>query len=68
MVIMSNASMKPFLVSLVITTVAIGAMAQVGTTRDMSCDQAAGLVANQGAVVLRTGPTTYDRYIRHWSF
>ncbi len=39
-----------------------------GMTRDMGCDQAAGLVAKQGAVVLRTGPTTYDRYIRHSSF
>ena len=32
------------------------------TTR-MSCAQAKGLVASQGAVVLNTGPLTYDRYV-----
>jgi len=29
----------------------------------MSCAQAAGLVRARGAVVLHTGPTTYDRYV-----
>ncbi|WP_262268681.1 hypothetical protein [Microvirga yunnanensis] len=29
----------------------------------MSCSRAAGLVAAQGAVVLGTGPYTYDRYV-----
>ncbi|WP_237050033.1 hypothetical protein [Microvirga ossetica] len=33
------------------------------TTR-MSCSQAQGLVAAQGAIVLDTGPLTYDRYVR----
>ncbi|WP_210381301.1 hypothetical protein [Microvirga zambiensis] len=33
------------------------------TTR-MSCSQAKGLVAAQGAIVLSTGPLTYDRYVR----
>jgi hypothetical protein len=33
------------------------------TTR-MSCSQARGLVAAQGAIVLNTGPLTYDRYVR----
>lgn len=32
-------------------------------TTAMSCKAAAGLVAGQGAVVLDTGPTTYDRYV-----
>jgi len=61
--------MKPILVSLIITSVATSAIAQSGrTARDMTCAQAAGIVASQGAVVLRTGPTTYDRYVRDPSF
>jgi hypothetical protein len=58
--------MKYFFVSLIVTTVATDAMAQSRlTTRDMTCAQAAGIVASQGSVVLYTGPTTYDRYLRH---
>ena len=44
-------------------------MAQPGpTTLTMTCAQARRIVASQGAVVLRTGPTTYDRYVRDGSF
>ena len=32
-------------------------------TRDMTCAQAAGLVRSQGAIVLDTGPNTFDRYV-----
>ncbi|WP_377035455.1 hypothetical protein [Microvirga sp. GCM10011540] len=32
-------------------------------TQAMSCNEAAGLVRSQGAVVLHTSPTTYDRYV-----
>ena len=32
-------------------------------TTSMTCAQAAGRVASQGAVVLNTGPYTYDRYV-----
>ncbi len=32
-------------------------------TLQMSCYGARELVASQGAVVLSTGPTTYDRYV-----
>ncbi|WP_048708828.1 hypothetical protein [Microvirga massiliensis] len=40
------------------------ALAQVGpSTLTMSCQQAHALVASQGAIVLRTGPITYDRYV-----
>jgi hypothetical protein len=61
--------MKPFLAFLIITTVATGAMGQAGRAiRDMTCAQAAGIVASQGAVVLYTGPTTFDRYVRDSSF
>jgi hypothetical protein len=43
---------------------ASGAFAQSHPlTLRMSCPQARDLVAVQGAVVLNTGPTTYDRYV-----
>jgi hypothetical protein len=32
-------------------------------TLRMSCAQAQGLVASQRAIVLNTGPSTYDRYV-----
>jgi hypothetical protein len=61
--------MKPILAFLAIAGLATGAMAQSGpTTLNMTCAQARGIVASQGAVVLRTGPTTYDRYVRASSF
>ena len=34
----------------------------------MSCQQAAGLVASRGAVVLGTGGYTYDRFVRDRRF
>jgi hypothetical protein len=41
-----------------------GAMAQGRPlTTGMACDQARSLVAAQGAAVLSTSPTTYDRYV-----
>ena len=33
------------------------------STLQMSCNGARQLVASQGAVVLSTGPSTYDRYV-----
>lgn len=35
---------------------------------DLSCAAVANLVATHGAVVLGTGPNTYDRYVRDLSF
>ena len=61
--------MRPLLVSVVIAGFATGALAQSGpTTLAMTCAQARGIVASQGAAVLRTGPTTYDRYVRDARF
>jgi len=61
--------MRLVLVLLALASVSTGAKAQAGpTTLDMTCAQARGLVAARGAVVLRTGPTTYDRYVRDASF
>lgn len=49
--------------------VATGALAQVGpSTLRMSCGQANGLVAVRGAIVLSTGPHTYDRFVRSRNF
>ncbi|HEV2571857.1 hypothetical protein [Methylocella sp. CPCC 101449] len=34
----------------------------------MTCAQAAGIVNARGAVVMSTGPYTYDRYVQHRGF
>ena len=34
----------------------------------MTCAQAVGLVNARGAVVMSTGPYTYDRYVQHRGF
>ena len=34
----------------------------------MTCDAARAMVSQQGAVVMRTGPDLYDRYVRDRSF
>lgn len=61
--------MKAILACMAIVGLSTGALAQEGaSTLNMTCDQARGLVASQGAVVLHTGPTTYDRYVRDASF
>ena len=38
------------------------------STLSMSCQQARALVASRGAIVLGTGPYTYDRYVAHAGF
>lgn len=66
--------MKSILVELTLVVLAATglptrAMAQSGpTTLSMTCAQAREIVASQGAAVLRTGPTTYDRYVRDGTF
>jgi hypothetical protein len=37
-------------------------------TRSMSCASARALVDRQGAVILSTGPVTYDRYVASRAF
>lgn len=53
----------------VLVALASAASAQ-GMTRstELSCAQAARLIAEKGAVVLATSPTLYDRYVRDLSF
>ena len=62
--------MKTVLLSLAMALSAItGAVAQPRpSTVNMSCRQAAGLVASRGAIVLGTGGYTYDRFVRDRSF
>ena len=50
--------------SLALTVLAASPAQAMPSTLQMSCSQAAYLVASRGAVVLRTGPNTYDRYVR----
>jgi hypothetical protein len=38
------------------------------STTAMSCAQAHVLVASRGAIVLSTGPHTYDRFVAHAGF
>jgi hypothetical protein len=61
--------MKLILVFVAVTGFTNSVHAQSGpTTLAMTCAQARGVVASQGAVVLRTGSTTFDRYVRDSSF
>ena len=58
--------MRLVLAFFAIASLSTGAMAQ--STRNMACAQARGVVVSQGAVVLHTSSTTYDRYVRDGSF
>ncbi len=61
--------MKLSIIALILAAVPAVAIAQpIGASLSMSCDQAKGIVAVWGAAVLRTGPTTYDRYVRDASY
>jgi len=64
-----SSRMKRAIVFLSATVAASSAFAQSGpTTQSMTCAQARALVASQGAVVLRTGPGGFDRFVRDSSF
>jgi hypothetical protein len=54
--------MRAILVGLALL-VAAPAAAQRPSTLGMSCNQARGLVASHGAVVLSTGRHTFDRFV-----
>ncbi len=57
------------LLSLVLLSTSAGALAQSRAyVQQMSCGQAQGLVASQGAVVLYSGPSAYDRFVTDSSF
>ena len=55
--------LKPLLtLALIATTTAAFAQNRPSTTR-MSCAATQRLVASRGAIVLSTGPSTYDRFV-----
>jgi hypothetical protein len=56
--------LKPICAAIALLSSGSGALAQGSPlTRGMSCYGARELVSVHGAVVLRTGPATYDRYV-----
>ena len=67
-------SVRRFAIAVAVSTVftaalASGAQAQGRpSTLAMSCAQAKALVTQSGAVVLTTGPYTFDRFVRDRSF
>lgn len=57
------------LIAVAVALIATGASAQQGPlTPGISCRQANLLVTSRGAIVLRTGQNTYDRYVRSQAF
>ena len=54
--------MRLFL-SVLLSLLAPASFAQRPSTLAMTCDQAARLVASQGAIVLSTGRHTFDRFV-----
>ena len=51
-----------------ILTAASAAAQPRPSTLEMTCGQAAALVASQGGIVLGTGGYTYDRFVAHRGF
>jgi hypothetical protein len=64
--------MKRVLVFLIAASATTGAIAQnvqtAPMTLTMTCAQARYLVASRGAVILRTSPGSFDRYVRDSTF
>lgn len=65
-----RAARRASLAAALVGLAATGAAAQEGMaqTRTMSCADVQALVAKRGAVMLATGPNTYDRYVRDNSY
>src|SRR4051794_33694223 len=61
--------MKRIIATLAFACIATGALAQARpSTVNRPCAASRQLVFSQGAIVLSTGPNTYDRYVRDLSF
>jgi hypothetical protein len=61
--------MKTIALALALVASATAASAQGRlSTQSLPCAQASALVARSGAVVLGTGPFTYERFVRDSSF
>jgi hypothetical protein len=55
--------MRKLLLPVFLSFLATAAFAQRPSTLNMSCGQAAALVASAGSIVLSTGRHTYDRFV-----
>ena len=60
--------MRRLLVCAAVSLIATAAMAQRPSTLAMTCDEANGLVASEGAVVLSTGRHTFNRFVAKAGF
>ncbi len=61
--------LPPVALAIAFSVVASAAFAQARPfTPRLSCSEAAAIVMARGGVVLSTGATTYDRYVRDRSF
>ena len=68
-ILMKNRFTTASLAAATVVLLATGAAAQPRPSiLAMSCGQARALVASRGAIVLGTGPHTYDRYVAHTGF
>lgn len=56
-------SIVQFTCALTIAASAASSVAARPSTTTMTCGQAAATVAKAGAIVLTTGPTTYERFV-----
>jgi hypothetical protein len=54
--------------AIVVLTPALAWAQSRPASQSMSCDSARATVQRQGAVVLSTGPSTYDRYVASQAF
>jgi hypothetical protein len=61
----TEVSMPRLLLTLALSMLACAAMAARPSTLDMTCNQARNFVASHGAVVMSTGPFTFERFVAH---
>jgi hypothetical protein len=61
-------SMLRLILLALLLAVATPALAQRPSTLNMTCSEAARLVASRGAIVLSTGRFTYDRFVSHGGY
>ena len=60
--------MKKIMLVALALTFAAPAFAARPNTKNLTCRDAAGLVAQNGAIVLSTGANTYDRFVAHQGY
>ncbi len=61
--------MRALVLGLVLAQATTAALAQPRpTTETLTCSQAQSFVASRGAVLMNSGPTTYDRFVASRAF